>query len=366
MRLQGSEYEEYVHSLPVSTLVENLLGDENCRSTLQSAFADHDPHPDEVFIVISEGCSVLTNKRLFLIEDGELRYPPIRLMDIEVFRSSGLFRYREHIKLVDGTDIDRKVSKSVEDDAVTDLIQAAKDPSKIIDLGKTPSNDTLQHSIEIDSTFTEENALPANKSQTDGNCEICNQREAGAYSRAFGWLEKRVWETKGVVDMRSENVRYLPIGEVESFLCNKCVDKLCQRGFHSNIRMVKIFAFSLAALTVSVLVFKQDWLTFFAVAFGLILVLLTIGTAQRAGELRRAYSRQSDELRNGVVNEFLWAKIFANTQEYDNVDPHKLFNPNAGLLEWDELIKDEPHLKTYLGNGSTTYRYKISPEGWEL
>ncbi len=103
-----------------------ILGNYKFTGPLNAAFNEFEPFPDEICLYVYKK-TVLTNHRLFLIENGALARPPVNLADIDRFEEARLTR-NEKIELSNGEVIEREFYE-LDAKVMASLIRMAKDPS---------------------------------------------------------------------------------------------------------------------------------------------------------------------------------------------------------------------------------------------
>jgi len=109
----------------VAVLTE-ILGNAKFRGPLDAAFTEYEPFSDEVCLFAYKN-TVLTNHRLFLLEDGSLTRPPVNLTDIDRFEEDGWTRDGK-IELSIGEIIEHEFDP-LGTKMMASLIRMAKDPS---------------------------------------------------------------------------------------------------------------------------------------------------------------------------------------------------------------------------------------------
>ena len=124
----GPRYVSAVQARSIDQLVSESIST-GLMECLEVAFQNTSPLDDEISIFATMECGVLTNKRLFLLDDGHLVGTPISLTDIDTYTTSGVLMIKQCIKLGDGTVINRKVHQALDSEVVTHLVELAKNPN---------------------------------------------------------------------------------------------------------------------------------------------------------------------------------------------------------------------------------------------
>jgi hypothetical protein len=139
MALFGSDYESYIRSVDRGKFVDHFLNRRKYRSPLQVAFATNEPRSDEIVLWILEYSGVVTNQRLFLLNDNELAHPPIELCDVETYQLRGISKLRASVRLRDGSNINCEVDTGPERKLFMQAVKAARDPLAKEKLAIAPS-----------------------------------------------------------------------------------------------------------------------------------------------------------------------------------------------------------------------------------
>jgi hypothetical protein len=159
MALFGSDYESYFSSVSREKFVDHFFGRRKYRGPLQVAFASNDPRSDEIVLWILEYSGVVTNQRLFFVNDDQLAHPPIELNDVEAYDLRGFSKLRAIVQLRNGSKIKCKVDTGPDPKLFMQAVNAARDPASKEKLTAAPPTRGASRAEDLRETAEQKAAL---------------------------------------------------------------------------------------------------------------------------------------------------------------------------------------------------------------
>lgn len=108
-KIFGASIMKFLKSGTVDEVAQEMLGNSTYLKAWQTAFRDYPPQDGETYVVALEGFIVVTNQRIFQLDEDKLLRAPIPLFEVDTYELSGFWFFkREVIILINGERIERK------------------------------------------------------------------------------------------------------------------------------------------------------------------------------------------------------------------------------------------------------------------